>query len=88
MTESHQSTFEKLLTELAHQRDELRLKIHLGNMEAKEQLGKLEERLFELRQRYAPTKEAIDETAEEVWESLKSVGGEILEGFHRIRKSL
>ena len=51
-------------------------------------MGKLEERLFELRQRYAPTKEAIDETAEEVWESLKTVGGEILEGFHRIRRSL
>ncbi|MDP1562194.1 MAG: hypothetical protein Q8M16_12515 [Pirellulaceae bacterium] len=78
----------KLIDELAHQRDELKLKLHLGSVEAKEQLGKLEERLFQLRQRHVAAIEALDETSAEVWDALKLLGSEIQVGFDRIWKSL
>ncbi len=88
MQENERSTIGKLIDDLAQQRDELRLKIHLGSMEAQEQLQKLDDQLFQLRQRFVPTKAAIDETADDVWDALKLLGGEIKEGFDRIRKSL
>jgi hypothetical protein len=78
----------KLIEELTRQRDELRLQIHLGSVEAKEQLRKLEDQLRQLSERFAPTKEAVGESAENVWEALVILGGEIKTGFERIWKSL
>ncbi len=88
MNENSKSIVGKLIEELTHQRDEIKLRIHLGSLDAKEQLGKLEEQLFQLRQSFAPTKEAVDETAEDVWDALKLVGTEIKVGFDRIWKSV
>lgn len=82
------STIKELISSLKQQRDELRLKMHLGNEEAKEQWEKLEEKFQQLTSDYEPLKTAVDETAEDVWESLKLVAGEIKTGFNRIRKSL
>jgi hypothetical protein len=83
-----QSAIESLIGELTRQRDELRLQVHLGTMEAKQQLGKLEDQLYDLTQRFAPTTQALNETSEDVWDALKLLGNEILEGFERVRKSL
>jgi hypothetical protein len=88
MEENSKSMVAKLIEELTIQRDELRLKIHLGSLEAKEQLSKLEDQLFQLTQRFSPTKDAVGESAEDVWEALTLLGGEIKEGFARIWKSL
>ena len=82
-----QTTFDKMLEEFASKRDELRLQIHLGTMEAKEQLEKLEDRFYELRDKYGPSRESINEASEETWETIKAVGSEIRNGFERVRKS-
>jgi hypothetical protein len=78
----------QLLSDLKQQRDELRLQIHLGGKELKEQWNALEDKLLDLDRRCEPIKEAVGDTAEDVWESLKLLGGEVKEGFQRIRKSL
>jgi uncharacterized coiled-coil DUF342 family protein len=83
-----QTFLAELIKDLKQQRDELRVRIHLGSVELKEELNKLDDRLAELNDRFEPLKGALGETAEDVWESLKLVGGEIKEGFDRIRKSL
>ncbi len=88
MEDDSKTILGKLIEDLAQERDELRLRIHLGSLEAQEQLGKLDDQLFQLRQNFAPTKQAVGETAEDVWEALKLVGSEIKVGFDRIRKSL
>ncbi len=88
MEENSKSIVGKLIDELTQQRDELRLQIHLGSIEAKQELSKLEDQLFQLRQRYVPAKEAVEETAEDVWDALKLLGGEIKLGLDRIWKSL
>ena len=77
-----------LIHELKQERDELKLKVHLGKKELQVEWQELDDKLDALNHRYDPLKHAVGETAEDVWDSLKLVGCEILEGFHRIRKSL
>lgn len=88
MEKNANSIVSKLIEQLVHQRDELQLKMHLGSVEAKEHLGKLEEQLFQLRQRHVAAREAINETSTEVWDALKLLGSEIQIGFDRIWRSL
>lgn len=88
MSEERRQTMTELLGRLKQERDELRVQIHLAKTEAKNELKALEEKLADLTDRFEPTKQAVGETADQVWESLKLVGDELLSGFHRIRKSL
>ncbi|QEG00368.1 hypothetical protein Mal15_44380 [Stieleria maiorica] len=78
----------QLIQGLKQDRDELKLKVHLGKMELQQEWQILADQLDELSHRYDPLKDAVEETAEEVWDSFKMVGGEIREGFKRIRKAL
>lgn len=82
------SVVHDLISQLKQERDELRLKIHLGKQEVQDELDSLQVKLDGLSDRYAPLKDAVDETAEDVWDSLKLVGSEISDGFNRIRKAL
>lgn len=77
-----------MISSLKRQRDELKLQIHLGSADAKEEWERLDEKFQSLVSRFDPLKQAVDETTEDVWESLKLVAGEVTDGFHRIRKSL
>ena len=77
-----------LIQRLKQQRDELRLQIHLGKAEAKEELARLEERLERLMEDYEPVKEAMAETTANVASGLQLVAQEIQEGFVRVAKSL
>lgn len=87
MTEQR-SRIAELVSSLKQQRDELKLQIHLGSTEAKEEWDGLEEKFRQLTKDYEPLKTAVDESASDVWESLKLVAGELKDGFQRIRKSL
>lgn len=78
----------ELISSLRRQRDELALKIHLGKADLKDEWGRLTEKLDELSRDYEPLRDAVGETAENLVSSLKLVGEEIQNGFHRIRKSL
>ncbi len=78
----------ELISSLKQQRDELVLQIHLGKEEAKEELEALTTKLDELTQEFDPLKEAVGESAANVFDAMKLVAGEIGEGFQRIRKTL
>ncbi|TWU20959.1 hypothetical protein Pla52o_39910 [Novipirellula galeiformis] len=77
-----------LIRELKQERDELKVKVHLGKMELQQEWKVLDDKLDSLVHRFDPLKHAVDESAEDVWDSLKLVGSEISDGFKRIRKSL
>ena len=47
----------ELISDLKQQRDHLRLKIHLGGEELKEEFEKLDDRLFQLNRRFDPLKD-------------------------------
>ncbi len=83
-----QERIDKMFSELKQERDELRVRLHLGKEDLKQEWEVLHDKLNELSDRYKPLREATEETAEEVWDSLKLVGLEIRDGFNRIRKSL
>ena len=82
------SFLEETLSTLKQQRDEIALQIHLAGMEAKEEFDEAKTKLDKLSDEYEPLKEAVAESAENVWESLKLVAGEVGKSFERIRKSL
>ena len=78
----------ELLQGLRHERDELKLQLHLAKKELQDEWQTLDDRLNTLSHRYEPLRQAVAESADDVWESLKLVGSEIQAGFAKIRKSL
>ena len=78
----------ELIRGLKHERDEIKLQLHLAKKELQEDWEQLDERLAQLDARYQPVKNATAESVEDVWDSLKFVGMEIRDGFQRIRKSM
>lgn len=84
---SERDQFSQLMKNLKTQRDELALQIHLGKAEAKEEWEKVCEKLDDLTSDYEPLKDAVDDTAANVFDAMKLVAGEIEEGFQRIRKT-
>ena len=78
----------RLIHDLKQERDEIKLRLHLGSMELKEEWQDLSDKLNALSHQYDPLKDAVEESAEDVWDSMKLVGSEIWDGFKRIRKSL
>lgn len=76
------------ISKLKQQRDELALQIHLAEMDARDEFDKAKDRLTELSAKYEPLKDAMSESAEGIWQSLKLVAGEIKESFDRVKKSL
>lgn len=79
---------EKIISTLKQQRDELGLQIHLGAAEAKEEFDEAIQKLNEMNRDFEPVKDAAEESAENVFESLKLVGDEVKASFNRIKKSL
>ena len=78
----------KTLSGLKQQCDELALKMHLAETEAKQEFEQTKDKLDQLTADYDPLKDAVGESAENVVESLKLVAGEVVSSFDRIRKSL
>ncbi|WP_286764020.1 MULTISPECIES: hypothetical protein [Rhodopirellula] len=77
-----------MLDDLKEERDSLALQIHLGKQEAKSELKRLDKKLEQLNEDYQPLKNAVDESSEDIVAALQLVGDEIMNGFHRIRRSL
>ena len=88
METQSQDRLHKLVEDLKRQRDELRLQMHLGSLELKDEWDKLDSKLAQLTNRAQPLRAAVGESAEDVWEAVKILGSEIKEGFDRIRKAL
>jgi len=88
MSDHKRRLVDNLISDLKQERDELRLQIHLGSEELKDELDILDDKLAKLNHRFEPLKSAMEVTAEDVWDSLKLVGSEIKDGFNRIRKEL
>ena len=80
-----QSILAEMISTLKQHRDEIGLQIHLGKSEAKEEYDRARVKLDELMVDYEPVKDAVGESAENVLESLKLVGEELLQSFRRIR---
>lgn len=88
MSESRQSLISNLIRDIKQERDEIAVQIHLGKQELKDEWHLLEGKLSDLNRRFDPVKDAVGETSEDVWDSLKLVAGELKDGFQRVGKAL
>ncbi|MBL8849014.1 MAG: hypothetical protein JNG89_04995 [Planctomycetaceae bacterium] len=87
MTETRDRIHE-LINSLKQQRDELAVRMHLAGAEAKQEWSRLDDKVNQLSHRFDPLKQAVGESTDDVWISLKLLGEELQHGFQRIRKSL
>jgi uncharacterized coiled-coil DUF342 family protein len=84
MREKLRETLEKLEQE----RDELKVRIHLGKAEAREEWDKLDARIAELRNRLDRAGDEAGEVMEDVGTAARLLADEIRQGFARLRKTL
>jgi hypothetical protein len=79
-----------IIEDLKQKRDELRVQIHLGSKEVKEEWEELEEKMndFSARTKQFANDARIKETGEGVGEALKKLGREIKMGYDRIREAV
>ena len=79
---------EEMVSSLKQIRDELKVQIHLGKAEAKDEWEKLEEKWQELKAHGETVSEAVEESAKGVGSALELAGGELKAGYERIKKLL
>lgn len=72
-----------LVSELKQKRDELKLQIHLGSKEARDEWEELEVKMGEFRR-----KADLDKTGEGLESALENLGDELKAGYRRIRDAI
>ena len=80
--------FNKLVDKLKAQRDELKLKAHLGSMEAKEEFADAEKKWQQVKIKAAEIADDAVDTSEEYIDKAKIVGNELKEAYLRISERL
>ena len=80
--------FENLLESLKTERDEIKLKMHLGSMEAREEFQGVEKKWDTFTQKAADIADDTVETSEEFIEKAKIVGEELKTTYDRIKARL
>lgn len=81
-------SIDKLMKQLEQQRDELRVKMSLAKLEAREEWGELEKKWEHLKANAPQMKEELGATASGVGAALKKSFGELRDGYDRLRKLL
>lgn len=82
------SSLDDVVSKLKQERDELKLQMHLASMEAKDEYERISGQVDELSGQYEPVKDAVEETAGNVFAALGMVAEELKIGFGRVRKSI
>lgn len=80
--------FQDVLSDLERERDELRVRIHLGKAEARDELAKVDAKLEELRFRAGAARTEAKSAMDEIGEAAGLLADEIKQGFERVRKTL
>jgi hypothetical protein len=88
MMSERKERFEKMVSSLKQVRDELKVKIHLGKAEAKDEWEKLEGKWQELKAHGETVAGAVEDSAKDVGSALELVGGELKVGYERLKKIL
>lgn len=76
------------LERLRQERDELRVKVHLGGMDVKDQWDALEQKWEKLEGRLSQAKQEASEKAQDANEAVGVIARELEAAYHRIRNDL
>jgi chromosome segregation ATPase len=82
------NALDEVISKLKQERDELKLQMHLGSMEAKDEYDRLSGKCDELTEQYEPVKDAVEDAAENVFAALGMAADELKVGFQRVRKAI
>ena len=82
------SALDEVIAKLKQERDELQVQMHLASMDAKDDYDRISGKVDELSRQYDPVKDAVEESAENVFAALGLVADELKAGFQRVRKSI
>lgn len=85
-TEDIREEFQGLVERLETQRDEIKVQVHLANMEAHDEWRKLETQWQQLQARGEQLGKEVGRTRHEAFDSLLALGHELREGCKRIGK--
>lgn len=85
---SEKSPLDDVISKLKQERDELKLQMHLASMDAKKEYDRISRKVDELTDQYNPVKDAVEETADNVFTALGMVADELTVGFRRVRKAV
>jgi predicted nucleic acid-binding Zn-ribbon protein len=87
-----QNKLEELITTLERERDELRVKVHLASLDAKDEFAELERRLDALRARLSErggeARETANDVGDVVGETARKMADELREGYRKIREKM
>lgn len=84
----YKQELEKILAYLKQERDEINLKLHLGQKDLQDEMGEIERQWQDLRQRGDKVLNAADESSEDLAAALTLLGNEIKASFEKIKDSL
>ena len=82
------SALEEVISALKQERDELQLQLHLASMDAKDEYERLSGSVDNLSSQYEPVKDAVEETAGNLFSALGLAADEMKAGFQRVRKAI
>ncbi len=80
--------WQKVVTDLERERDELRVRLHLAKAEGREEWDKLDGKIAELKLRADAAGNEAREAMDDIGDAAKKLVAEIREGFARVRKTL
>jgi hypothetical protein len=83
-----QDRIDQEVEDLRTTRDELRVRLHLGKLEAKEMWEKLEKDWEGTESKLKTLKDAGQDVAEDVGEAARQVVDELKEGYEKLRRLL
>jgi outer membrane murein-binding lipoprotein Lpp len=81
-------SLDALIKRLTEERDALRVQIHLASMDAKDEYERISSKVDALTRQYHPVKNAVEESAANVFAALGLAADELWLGFKRVRQSL
>lgn len=88
MSPQGKQQLEEVISTLKQQRDEIRLRLHLAEMEAKKEYDRLSGKIDELSTQYEPVRTAAAESADNVVAALKLAADELKKGLSRIKDAI
>ena len=85
---SMEDEIKKFSEVLKQQRDEIKVKLHLGGMEAKEEMDKLEELWESFSEKIDDVADDAKETTYELIASAQSIGNDLKESYEKLVSQL
>ncbi len=88
MSDAPKTELEKVISKLMQERDALQVQMHLAGMDAKDEYNRISDKVDEVSRQYEPVKDAIEESAGNVFSALGLAADELLVGLGRIRDAI